>query len=223
MARIVFGAFWAFVGFVLCGTGMPSATDNAVFTGQMVAGLLMFVIGGGFIISGVKKRKKKKQEEQERAKRRELGIQGIQWKAELLHTNGLPLAENTKCSLVFENGQLTMTGAGQQFTLAADKITDISITTDREIQKSYTSSVGGAVGGAVLFGPLGAMIGGRAKEKQSTVVTNYLIITYQSDGEVKYIGFNLQNYAHSVIAAKKLCKLFSDSRPSQGQNSTIEL
>lgn len=39
------------------------------------------------------------------------------------------------------------------------------IKTDKEIQQQYVSSVGGAVGGAVLFGPLGAITGGRAKKK----------------------------------------------------------
>lgn len=65
------------------------------------------------------------------------------------------------------------------------------IKTDTEIQQQYISSVGGAVGGAVLFGPLGAMIGGRAKKKTiKNEVHRYLIITYQSP-EIKYIGFEI--------------------------------
>lgn len=214
IVQIVFGVLFAFIGLILCGVSASTGT-----TGVTVVCVLVIAIGIGLVITGAKKRKKEKRTKQERsAKAQELGAQ---WHAEFLHTNGLPLAENTKCSLFLGNGQLTVAGAGQQFTLAADKITDIAITTDTEIQKSYASSVGGAVGGALLFGPLGAMIGGRAKEKKSTVVTNYLIITYQSNGEVKYIGFELQ--PQHMGAAKKLCKLFSDSRPSQGQNSTTEL
>ncbi|MEH2944892.1 hypothetical protein VSQ32_19130 [Lachnospiraceae bacterium KK002] len=51
------------------------------------------------------------------------------------------------------------------FELEKSKITDMCIKTDKEIQQQYVSSVGGAVGGAVLFGPLGAITGGRAKKK----------------------------------------------------------
>lgn len=42
----------------------------------------------------------------------------------------------------------------------------------------------------MLFGPLGAVIGGRAKEKKSKKMYQYLIITYESNGEIKYIGFD---------------------------------
>ena len=35
--------------------------------------------------------------------------------------------------------------------------------TNEQISKQAVSSAGGAVAGAVLFGPLGAIIGGRAK------------------------------------------------------------
>jgi len=52
------------------------------------------------------------------------------------------------------------------------------------------SSVGCAVGGAVLFGPLGAMVGGRAKEKTSRVIEYYFIITYHGKtGDLEYLSF----------------------------------
>ncbi len=48
------------------------------------------------------------------------------------------------------------TSGTMNFELEKSKITDMCIKTDKEIQQQYVSSVGGAVGGAVLFGPLGA-------------------------------------------------------------------
>lgn len=57
------------------------------------------------------------------------------------------------------------TSGTMNFELEKSKITDMCIKTDKEIQQQYVSSVGGAVGGAVLFGPLGAITGGRAKKK----------------------------------------------------------
>ena len=52
------------------------------------------------------------------------------------------------------------------FKLLKEKITDVTMTNDIEIQKNNVSSIGGAVSGAILFGALGAIIGGRAKNKK---------------------------------------------------------
>ena len=62
--------------------------------------------------------------------------------------------------------------------------------------------MGGAIGGAVLFGPLGAMIGGRAKERQTITVEKYLVFTYEDNEELKYIAF----YVNNNKKAKKFVK-----------------
>ncbi|MCI1981996.1 MAG: hypothetical protein LKJ45_02415 [Oscillospiraceae bacterium] len=107
------------------------------------------------------------------------------------HFTGLPLAEGTNCTIRHNPDGFVFTAGGNTFNLSNDKITDMCIKTDAEIQRQYVSSVGGAVGGAVLFGPIGAMIGGRAKEKKTTNLTHYLIITYLKDGQIAYICFEV--------------------------------
>ena len=93
------------------------------------------------------------------------------------HVNGLPLAENATCVIKSLSESFYFHQEAQ---------------TDTEIQQQYVSSMGGAVGGALLFGPVGAIIGGRAKKKTVSHKTkNYLIITYESNGEIKYIGFDV--------------------------------
>ncbi len=107
------------------------------------------------------------------------------------HINGLPIAEDATCTITSTDDKFIFTSGTMNFELEKTKITDMSIKTDTEIQEQYVSSVGGAVGGAVLFGPLGAVIGGRAKKKTIKREThNYLIITYQSP-DIKYIGFEV--------------------------------
>ena len=44
-----------------------------------------------------------------------------------------------------------------------------------------------------MFGPLGAMIGGRVKEKKSKTINIYWIFTYTSENELKYIALDLTN------------------------------
>lgn len=107
------------------------------------------------------------------------------------HINGLPIAENMDCTITSADDQFIFSSGSMHFELDKSKITDICVNTEQEIQEQYVSSVGGAVGGAMLFGTLGAMIGGRAKKKKVKDETHhYLIITYQSP-DVKYIGFEI--------------------------------
>ena len=110
--------------------------------------------------------------------------------ATVKHVVGLPVAENSFCTLKYIEDCIKIESGNSIFNLPLEKITDMTTTTDVDIQRQYVSSVGGAVGGLVLFGPLGAMVGGRAKKKEHTKITNYFIITYKDNDEIKYISFN---------------------------------
>lgn len=107
---------------------------------------------------------------------------------------------------------------GMTFNLDKQKVTDVCIKTDTEIQQQYVSSAGGAVGGALLFGPLGAIIGGRAKKKKSKMVFRYLIVTYMSENEVKYVGFDVTN---NFLLAMKFVDEFT--RNNVGKTMNIDL
>ena len=121
-----------------------------------------------------------------------LKSQGLKYKLNALHTYGLPIAEGMVCTIHSYNDHIDFLSGTTQIKLDNEKVTDMCIKTETEIQQQYVSSVGGAVGGAVLFGPLGAMIGGRAKKKTSKSVTYYLIITYiKAEKSIEYIGFDV--------------------------------
>ncbi|MGE7623606.1 hypothetical protein ACQKMD_11225 [Viridibacillus sp. NPDC096237] len=115
------------------------------------------------------------------------------------HVAGLPISEGTetyiyrgKDKVIFERNQDT-------FELDIKKVRDILLKTDVEIQKSYVSSAGGAIGGYALFGPLGALIGGRSKEKQSKIEEKYLIFSYEKDGELDFISFNVTKEPKAIF------------------------
>lgn len=134
------------------------------------------------------------------------------------HVSGLPIVEDCLCEVFSFPDRLDFKYGTTEITLNKDKITDMSIKTDTEIQTQMVSSIAGAVSGAVLFGSLGAIIGGRAKKKNIKTTTNYLIITYDSDGELKFIVFDTKNNPPS---AKKLVKEFQHE--SGGTNTKISL
>ncbi len=164
------------------------------------------------ISKGVKEGKKINDQKQE------LFNSGATILASFNHFNGLPIAEGALCQVVSFPDKLKFKSGGIDFDLEKNKITDICIKSEAEIQQQYVSSVGGAVGGAVLFGPIGAMIGGRAKKKTTKTITSYMIITYMKDEEVKYIAFDILNQSS---IANRFVKEFKDNN-IQGQK-TISL
>lgn len=132
------------------------------------------------------------------------------------HFNGLPIPEGTMCTINSQPTKYTISSNGANINLDKNKVIDICIKTDVEIQKQYVSSAAGAIGGAILFGPIGALIGGRAKEKKTQQIFSYLIFTYLSGEDMKYIAFNATN---SVFIAAKYVDEFKKSH----QKSAVEI
>jgi hypothetical protein len=119
---------------------------------------------------------------------------------------GLPIMEGSDCTISANQKEIVISSKGLTFNLENWKITDVSITTNTEIQNAAVSSVGGAIGGAFLFGPVGAMIGGRTKGKKIKKIEHYLVFTYlDENGELKYVAF----YATDQVGkARKFVKEF---------------
>ena len=128
------------------------------------------------------------------------------------HVNGLNLPESMACEVFSYPALYEIKSGALKFNLLKSKVVDVTVMADTEIQKQYVSSIGGAVGGAVLFGPLGAMIGGRAKQKKSKKISYYMIITYKNDtDELKYLGFDVTN---TYFIAQKFVNEFKKSNKS---------
>lgn len=136
------------------------------------------------------------------------------------HFTGLPLAEGLGCVVHMDSDGFSFISGGSTFNLQNNRITDICIKTDVDIRKQYVSSVGGAVGGAVLFGPIGAMIGGRAKEKKITEITKYLIFTYLKEEGISYICFEISGTPDLMIA-NRCINVFRQRPHAQGANVTL--
>lgn len=169
--------------------------DRAVF-------IVMTIVFTVLAVLCLRSTKKEKEQKIEKAKKKYSEDFSVNCK----HVNGLPIAENAMCKVTSKTDRYEIESSGATFTIDKKKVTDVCMKTDVDIQKQYVSSVGGAVAGAVLFGPLGAIIGGRAKEKKTKEIHNYLIFTYNSDGEVKYVGFDVTTmpFANKFVAEWRL-------------------
>ena len=137
------------------------------------------------------------------------------------HQAGLPLPQDSHCTILMEDSCFKITGGGNEFRLDKGKITEMCVKTDVEIQRQYVSSSGGAVAGAMVFGALGAIVGGRAKEKTNRTYTYYLIFTYRSNDEINYVSFEIgQAY---LSKANMWCREIRNQIGGNSQNPTIEL
>lgn len=170
--------------------------------------IVLLLIGILLIFLGIKSKSKKRKEQElqetinnSQDTKKQYLINHIDAK----HMVGLPLPEEARCTIGFEKNKFSFSFSGNNFDLNFDKITSIDIKTDTEIQQQYVSSAGGAVGGALLFGPLGAMVGGRVKAKRTATVNHYMIFTYKKDNNVDYISFEIpQSCKSKAIDFKRM-------------------
>lgn len=170
---------------------------------------LIFILIIILCILGIIKSNKKR-----KARKEAIRQSGIMTYLAFNHVNGLPIAENLLCEIRSYQDRIEFKAGTTNIKLPREKITDMCIKTDQDIQKQAVSSIGGAIAGGMVFGPLGAIIGGRSKNKKVKTVTQYLIITYTGEqGELKYIGFDINN--NSFLAAK-LIKEFRELNTNSG-------
>lgn len=173
-------------------------TSDEIFPYEIALVLLaIFIIFCIVMLVKTSKARKNKKQALNRLK-----SQGLIQELVAKHTYGLPVAEGLLCTIQAYRNHIDFYSGNVHISLSNEKIIDVCTKSETEIQQQYVSSVGGAVGGAVLFGPLGAMIGGRAKKKTATSTTSYLIITYMNtENNIAYIGFDVSN---CDIQAKRL-------------------
>lgn len=131
---------------------------------------------------------------------------------------GLDLAAGSICSAVCSPESISFSASGQTFTLSPEKLIDVSVMTPQEIQTQYVSSVGGAIAGGILLGPIGAALGGSAQKKKTKIVRQYLIFAYQSDAEVKYIVFDVTSAPQN---GKKISKVYAYLKKNENKQVSL--
>lgn len=131
----------------------------------------------------------------------------------------LGIPEGSECKLEIFPEYILFSALGQSIKLAQSKVTNVSCITKKQIHSQYVSSVGGAVAGGLVFGAIGAAIGGSAKAKRYTDKTKFLIFTYKKDSESNYIVLLVpENRSNKAAYIADIYK-----QRNKATSSTIEL
>ncbi|MCM3131904.1 hypothetical protein M3629_03860 [Paenibacillus polysaccharolyticus] len=127
---------------------------------------------------------------------------GITAQSALQHVEGLPLSDKTMCKVSATEGGILVEGGGSEFTINSSQLRAVEVKTDVEISNIvHSSAVQGVVGGLV-FGPIGLVVGARAKNKQVKKNEHFLIINYvSSKNEIEALLFSA---GENPLAALKI-------------------
>lgn len=133
---------------------------------------------------------------------------------DVTHIAGLPIGDLMPCKLMLGNEQCKIRVGTQDYKLSYNKIIAAEAASQEQITyASQGSAIGGLTGG-LLLGVAGAVIGSRPKAKRMVDRTNYLIINYQSNEEIKAIVFE-------IPYAKKVVSIIKERMPRQSKEIEI--
>ncbi len=169
-----------------------------------------------FLKKDLKKSKKKKQDLKNTLKNKNATIH-----VKIPHINGLSIPEDAICNIYSCENLYEFEANGVSFKLNKEKILDVSLKDEVEIQKQKVSSIGRAMLGEKLFGDLGAIIGGRAKTHQIKTKYYYLIFTYQKDNAPSFIIFDATGYPDASY--KFVSEFKENNKNTSKENLTVEL
>lgn len=163
------------------------------YTLGVLAGLLLIIIGIYMVSCKSKEKERKRQAEQRKIEPDK--VYGLKYKS------GLGFTEDDVCSVELKDNKFIITSSAASYNLSVEKLICVYVNTREEIQKQLISSVGGAIGGYMLFGALGAMVGGAVKEKEIKSDTKYFVFAYNKDDTAKYISFEITGEVDKIRIA----------------------
>ena len=114
--------------------------------------------------------------------------------------SGLEAPAGAKCSLAYWPERFTVTALGRTYELPLERIAAAQAATVRTVHRQYVSSAGGAVAGGMLFGPVGALLGGAARPRTVRESSLLLMVAYtapEGGADMRYLVFQPGPWAAS--------------------------
>ena len=105
------------------------------------------------------------------------------------------------------------------YELPLEKVENVRLMDQQQMQHVVEQSAPGMLVGGVVFGGLGAMVGGRVKTKNRVSIHHIIVVDYESDGKKQIILDVTPNTGWP--AAERVIKRFKELKPVP--NSTVQL
>lgn len=223
MRGIYLRGFIALVSFIMF-IVLLSSYEESVFPAAMFFAILSLAcIVANIIVTTKMKiqanKNKKIARQHQNEYMQELKKQGFVLDVQARHISGLNTAENMLCNIEVWKDTYKFNMNNINFSLARNKVIDVAMKTETEIQQHYVSSVGGAVLGGALLGAAGAAYGGRVKKKEDVTTTYYVVFTFFGENETDIKNIIFQS---DIGDATKLVSDFHSNK-TEANNINIEL
>lgn len=173
---------------LLCGLANISADTS--YTATLFSFFSFFILGSVFQ-SIAKRHKKKIQRLQEQ--QRQLNVQNniapiIE--SSCKHCSGLPIGENSLCRLTIFRDKVYIYSGTLAFQIPMERIRSVDVLTQEQTETVFDDQFSRNLLSTLLFGELGMVISVLRpdKEKKITTTEENLVITYEKDGEAKFIA-----------------------------------
>lgn len=133
---------------------------------------------------------------------------------------GLPVGSNADLmfKLRLEGAVFFVPSEQKTFEINISKIRKVQWYDETSMEKVIGQSVPGMIIGAVAFGLIGAMIGGRVKTKDVKTTAHFVVIDYNSDGEKQIVI-----KTNDGLGAMKISDFFKEIKPETDEPQTVTL
>lgn len=188
---------------ILC--GLANFSTGAIYA----ISLLSFYGFGilGIVFQSIAKRHKKKIQQLQK-QQQQLNIQNniapiIE--SSCKHCSGLPIGESSLCRLTIFQDMIYFNSGTIEFKLPMERVRSVDVLTQEQTEYVSNSNMGRIILSGLLFGELGMLISAEraVNNRERTITEENLVITYEKDGEARFIALKDLPYGQIIREIKK--------------------